>query len=245
MKIQYLIGILFFLLFWENKTISQIYVLSKDTLTIYKQSKFKGNNYKGHKIGLWVELSTDGTIYSEKNYDSLGYRSGQWKINFPNGDPRIIIDYSNDHPVKWTIIRFKHKIAEVSSDTLIPDETFECLEKFENNMFNFEKYSVDRWSVGYKGTPYQGMYSNRIDPFEEVNSISKILITQKFIGILLVWNKNNTINNKREYSLRGEYKIIYSYNKKKQLTKQQEFKEDKIIRTITFKDNGEQKIKTY
>jgi antitoxin component YwqK of YwqJK toxin-antitoxin module len=245
MKDNYQILFIFICIFFGNTLSSQVLVIRKDTSITYKDSKMNGQYFKGVKIGQWKELSKDGVIYSESNYDSAGNHIGIWKINFPDGSPRCVTECSDNNPVKFAIYRYKRKIAEVSSETKIPEETYQSLDKFENNMFQYEKVSLETWSVGYSGTPYQGMNNYQMNPFEHVNDISKILASSKYTGALIIWNSNNTINNKREFNQGSEYKTAYFYNKKKEITKQEEYKDNKIIKTITFKANGEQKIKTY
>jgi hypothetical protein len=92
---------------------------------------------------------------------------------------------------------------------------------------------------------WQGRCALSANPFIAINAITPLLTSEKFTGIVTIWNADNTLSNKCEYSQGSEYKTAYFYNKKKEVTKQDEFKDNKIFRTVTFKQNGEEKIKIY
>jgi len=57
---------------WSNALSSQVLVIRHDTSVTYKKSKMTGKSYRGNKVGLWKELSTDGITYAENWYDSAG-----------------------------------------------------------------------------------------------------------------------------------------------------------------------------
>lgn len=204
-----------------------------------------GKSYRGSKVGLWKELSTDGITYAENWYDSAGNRTGTWNINFPDGSLRYVIDYSANKPIKWAMFRYKRKVAEISCDSGMTDDVFKRIDKFENDLFELEKFSLEKWHTGYRGTAYQGMDGYQFDPYKEVEDIPRILKSEKFTGSLVIWNIDNTINCRNQYTEGSEYKISYFYNKKKELTKQEEYQDGGIIKAITYKSNSEQKVKTY
>jgi hypothetical protein len=109
-------------------------IIQHDSSMIYKNSKFLGKYYKGKKVGQWADQTADGIIYSENWYDSIGEPTGIWKNNFPDGNPRYTTEYSNNSIIKFTIYRYKRKLAEVLPDKQIPDTTYLQLVKFESGL---------------------------------------------------------------------------------------------------------------
>jgi antitoxin component YwqK of YwqJK toxin-antitoxin module len=229
----------------ELNLYSQIIVVQQDSSMIYLKSKLSGKTYMSKKVGLWTDKAANGTIYCENYYDSIGNPSGIWKYNFPNGTIRFSKEYSNIGAINFSIYRYNRIIAEVVSESKIPDSILRFLEKYETELYKRENLIIGTKKTTNSDVTWQGKCSLSADPFNEIHKISEILIYAKFSGKLTIWSADKTISIKCEYSQGNEYKIAYSYNKKQEVTKQDEFKDGIIVKTITFKSNGEQKIKTY
>ena len=239
--LAFLISVLFIP---EEKLFSQA-VLFQDTTMFYKEFRSAGNYSNGVKTGKWVDLSPNGTIYTESWYDSTGRPVGTWKFNNPDGSLRRVTEYSDSGILKWTLYRNKMKLAEVSAETSIPEETVLHLNSFENTLFENEKAVLTSQHVVNNGVVYQGTTTYRIDPFLAVVEIATVLISAKFNGALLIFNDDRTVRRKYSYLHGSEYRISFFYNGRKEITKQDEYRENKIVRTVTFKKNGEQKVKVY
>jgi len=243
MKALYKLSLTCIAALFLNALQAQVLVVSVDTTLTYKKSKKNGMTYQGLKVGKWVETSSDGTIYSECNYDNSGNREGTWVKNFPDGNPRRYVEYENNAPIKFTLYRLNRMVAEVLPKTQLSDSLNQRLDLFEINLFEYEKLYFNSWSVGYKGLPYQGMYSYNLNPFEYAENIPRILRYYGFVGQLIIWNNNKTIKTKIEFAEDAENTIDYFYNKRLELSKQKEYKDGVLTKTIIFGKNGEQKIK--
>ena len=177
---------------------------------------------------------------------SGGNPTGAWKINYPDGTPRRQYEYNRPGIAKWTICRYKHKLAEVSSDLFIPAEIIKSLDEFETNLFDQEKDILTSEHVaGSNGMVLSGTTSFRTDPYQAVIHVEDLMTAGKFSGTVLIWSEELTIRRKCTFINGSEYRISFFYNGKGEVTKQDEYRDDKLVRTVTFKKNGEQKVKEY
>jgi antitoxin component YwqK of YwqJK toxin-antitoxin module len=218
----------------------------QDVSMLYSGFESVGNYLNGVKIGKWTDVTPNGIIYAENYYDSTGNPIGVWKINYPYGRPRRITEYNNLGINKWSMYRYNRKVGEVMNDSIISSEIYWKLNAFETNLFDQEtNYTRSTSTVVDGNDVYLKHTYLRADPFEEIVKVGEILISNKFSGILIVWNSDNTTRRKCNYTHGSEYRFSYFYNRKKELTKQDEYRDNKIVRTVTFNKKGEEKIKTY
>lgn len=240
--------ILFFIYLISTENIhSQTYVtVRRDTSMNYVAYQSIGSYFNGVKVGKWTDVTRDSVVYAESFYDSTGNPKGVWKINYSNGLLRREIEY-NDHGIcRWSLFRYNRKVGEAISDSVIPGDICWKLNAFETNLYDQEKTVRSSASTVNTGSELYHVFSyTRTDPFEEVLKIKDILVSNKFTGIFYVWNSDKTMRRKCTYDKGSEYRISYLYTKKKIVKKQDEYRDDKLVRTITFGGDGKEKIKNY
>ena len=185
-------------------------LLSQDPAMFYKESKSFGEYRNGLKYGRWVDQTINGIIYTESWYDTTGNPTGAWKINYPDGTPRRQYEYNRPGIAKWTICRYKHKLAEVSSDLFIPAEIIKSLDEFETNLFDQEKNILTSEHVaGSNGMVLSGTTSFRTDPYQAVIHVEDLMTAGKFSGTVLIWSEELTIRRKCTFINGSEYRISF------------------------------------
>jgi len=222
----------------------QVFVTT-DTMPEYKKFKSIGTTYRSRKVGKWLDKDDAGNVYKEYFYDSIGGPIGKWTNFCPNGQLRKVTEYENNVIIKWFVYRINRPLFEV-----IPSGDFSM--KLYCDLDDYEIYLYKTTTEVFyfmhprtiDGITYPAREPLCIDPFYACLGIKTILKNDGFSGMLIIYNANSTIRWKCQYINGIENGITYYY-KGKTVIQQDEYIEDKIVKTIYFKKNGEQKIKLY
>lgn len=231
--------ILFFIICFSpvsifGQTIKTAWGLAPDTSFYYKKSHLSGNEIHGMRVGHWFEYGPDNVVYGEMNYDSAGEPCGLWKLNFPDGNKRIITEYKQGTVAKVTIYRTKMKIVEITGSPLIPETIYAEIRLFEDQHYEQGQKLKVQISSGYS-------QPNRYwitDYFRTFRLISDLLQKYKFSGEFMVWNEDGDMEWKYTFNNENQALAKYYYNENHKLKKLEEYRKDTLIQTIKFNKKG-------
>lgn len=250
------ISLLFFIL--SSFIFAKNFNISEKTLKngiVYRKGEeeaftgvFKGEGIheeyrKGVKNGKFIgEVTIDKEVYVYEGIYVEGVKNGEWKIRYPDGKIKAILNYNYDLPKgQWTYFYDNNQI--------------QGYENFNNGVISGETIFYTKDGNLLKRSTYKnGLIDGEMVLYRKNHSLDSIVnfSVGKLDGKIEVYSQNNILqlqgnykNNKREnlwklYYNTGDLKMIISYNHGLKNGRMVVYgKAGEIVQTTIYKDNHE------
>jgi len=193
---------------------SQVYDMEKVYVNNYDSIMSKSDYLFVNKNGRILDSNKNGVIYKESFY-SEGIPVGTWKLNYPNGKLRKVIEYDNNgNVVKWKRCYNEKTIIEIIPDSIIDIATILNIADFEESIFDKEsvvivpanevqKRSAKAWEMSYFSTIIEHVSL-------DFSKVLSVLDKTTFSGQCYIYNYNKALSKEAVYR-NGKQSVLKDY----------------------------------